>query len=282
LPISPLNSFNNIPGNTEPVQPLRVGLVDRYGGNMPSGWTRLILEKFEYPFTVVYPSDIDAGNLKAKYDVLVFTAGMYSDAGGGRGGGFGGSPDTTLIPAEYRRQMGRVSAETSVPALKTFVEAGGRIVAIGSSIALGKAMGLPIENYMADASGRAYPGEKYYIPGSLLEVKLDTSATIATGMNPRPAVMFDASPVMKLVPDAAAKGLRPLATFDSKTPLLSGWAWGQELLEGGTAMAEASIGKGKLWLFGPEVLFRSQAHGTYKLFLNALDGGFERPRKAIQ
>jgi hypothetical protein len=169
-----------------------------------------------------------------------------------------------------------------VPALKTFVEAGGRIVAIGSSIGLGKAMGLPIENYLTEANGRPYAGEKYYIPGSLLEVAIDTSATIATGMNPRPSVMFDNSPVMKLGPDAAAKGVRVLATFDTDKPLTSGWAWGQELLKGGVAMAEAKMGQGTMWLFGPEILFRTQPHGTYKLFLNALDGGFQRPTKPLQ
>jgi hypothetical protein len=101
-------------------------------------------------------------------------------------------------------------------------------------------------------------------------------------MAPRPAVMFDNSPVMKLGADAAAKGVKVLATFDNSTPLLSGWAWGQELLKDGVAMAEATMGKGSIWLYGPEILFRSQAHGTYKLFLNALDGGFKRPTKAMQ
>jgi len=205
---------------------------------------------------------------------------MFSEAAAGRG--FGGSPDTTLIPAEYRKELGRLSSEKSAASLKAFAEAGGRVVAIGSSIGIGKAMGLPIDNYMADANGRPYPGEKYYIPGSVLEVKVDTTATIAAGMPPRPAVMFDNSPVMKLGPDAAAKGVRPLAVFDTPTPLRSGWAWGQELLKDGVAMAEATIGKGTVWLFGPEILFRSQAHGTYKLFLNALDGGFKRPTAALQ
>ena len=272
---------NSKPSGLQPVQPLRIGLVDRYGGNMPSGWTRLILEKFEFGYSSVYPMEVDAGNLKAKYDVLVMTDGIFS-AQAGPGAGFGGSPDTTLIPPEYRKQLGRLSAEKSAPQLKTFVEAGGRIVAIGSSINVGKAMGLPIENYLTEANGRAYAGEKYYIPGSLLEVKVDTSLTIATGMNPRPSVMFDNSPVMKLGSDAAAKGVRALAVFDSSTPLTSGWAWGQELLKGGVAMAEATMGKGTLWLFGPEILFRSQSHGTYKLFLNALDGGFQRPVKPLQ
>ena len=271
---------NRKPGAAQPVQSLRIALIDRYGGNMPTGWTRLLLEKFEFAYTTIYPQDVDAGNLKAKYDVIVVTDGMFSEAGAGRG--FGGSPDTTLIPAEFRRTIGRISPEKSVPALKTFVEAGGRIVAIGSSIGLGKAMGLPIENYLTEANGRPYAGEKYYIPGSLLEVAIDTSATIATGMNPRPSVMFDNSPVMKLGPDATAKGVRVLATFDTDKPLTSGWAWGQELLKGGVAMAEAKMGQGTMWLFGPEILFRTQPHGTYKLFLNALDGGFQRPTKPLQ
>jgi hypothetical protein len=47
-------------------------------------------------------------------------------------------------------------------------------------------------------------------------------------------------------------------------------------------MAEATIGKGTVWMFGPEILFRSQAHGTYKLFLNALEGGLKRPAKSVQ
>ena len=219
-------------------------------------------------------------DLRAKYDVIVFTDGMIS-AQAGPGGGFGGSPDTTLIPAEFRKMLGRVS-ERTVPQLKAFLEAGGRIVTIGSSTALGKQLGLPIDNYLVGENGRPLPGEKYYIPGSLLEVAVDTSATIATGLPPRPAVMFDNSPVMKLGPDAAAKGVRAIATFDTDKPLRSGWAWGQELLKGGVAMAEAKVGQGSLWLFGPEVLFRAQSHGTFKLLLNALDGGFERPTKAMQ
>ena len=42
---------------------------------MPSGWTRLILEQFEFPFEVVYPPQLDAGDLKSKFDVLVFVDG---------------------------------------------------------------------------------------------------------------------------------------------------------------------------------------------------------------
>jgi hypothetical protein len=269
---------NAKPSGAQPVKPMRIALVDRYGGSMPTGWTRLVMEQFEFPYTVVYPQELDRGNLKAKYDVIVLTDGMISDGTGRGGGGFGASQDTMLTPAPYRNRLGRITPDKTVPQLKAFLEAGGRVVTIGSSIALGKQIGLPIDNFLVDG-GKAIGREKYYIPGSLLEVKMDTTATVTSGMPAHPIVMFDNSPVMKLGPDAAAKGVRPLATFDTDTPLRSGWAWGQNYLKGGVSMAEATVGKGTLYLFGPEILFRGQPHGTFKLLLNALTEGYDRPIK---
>ena len=62
-------------GEAMKLKPIRIGLYDQYGGLMPSGWTRWILEQFEFPFEVVYPQTLDAGDLKSKFDVLVFVDG---------------------------------------------------------------------------------------------------------------------------------------------------------------------------------------------------------------
>ena len=35
-------------------------------------------------------------------------------------------------------------------------------------------------------------------------------------------------------------------------------------------MVETNVGKGRLFLMAPEILFRSQPHGNYKLFFNGL------------
>jgi hypothetical protein len=35
-------------------------------------------------------------------------------------------------------------------------------------------------------------------------------------------------------------------------------------------MADAAIGRGRVFLFGNELLFRSQPHGDFLLFFNAL------------
>jgi hypothetical protein len=75
-------------------------------------------------------------------------------------------------------------------------------------------------------------------------------------------------PEFRLKPDASLSGVKPVAWFDSDKPLRSGWAWGQKYLQDGVAVAEARVGKGRLFLFGPEITFRGQPHGTFKFLFN--------------
>ncbi|HEU5173282.1 MAG TPA: M14 metallopeptidase family protein [Gemmatimonadaceae bacterium] len=257
------------PSSAVAIAPKRIALWDTYGGSMPSGWTRFLLEQFGYDFDVVYPQDIDAGNLNAKYDVVILPAGAYSTRGESR------RADTTGIPAEYRRMLGRLTPEHSAPTLRQFLEAGGTVITIGSSTSLAYTLGLPVANQLVTQETdrvRDLTAEEYYIPGSLLEVTVDTTAGVTAGMPRHVDVMFDESPVFKLASDAEARGVKPLAWFATATPLRSGWAWGQQYLERGVAAAEAKIGRGTLYLYGPEVLFRAQPHGTFKLVFNALTG----------
>ncbi|HSA54292.1 MAG TPA: M14 metallopeptidase family protein, partial [Gemmatimonadaceae bacterium] len=257
----------------------RVALWDQYGGSMPSGHTRWLLEQFEFPFEVVFPPTLDQGNLRSKYDVIVFVTGAIPSADGGQGGGGGrggGGPSPESIPAEFRDQLGRVSPQT-IPHLKAFLEAGGTVITIGSSTNLAGHLGLPVGDYMVErlpnGTERSLPSDKYYIPGSLLRVTVDTALTVATGVRREVDVMFDDSPVFRLEPDAMSKGVKPIAWFATDRPLRSGWAWGQNYLQGGTAMLQAEVGTGKLYMFGPEILFRGQPHGTFKFFFNGIFGG---------
>ncbi|MCA9769043.1 MAG: M14 family zinc carboxypeptidase [Gemmatimonadales bacterium] len=256
------------------VRPLRVGLWDRYGGSMPSGWTRWIFEQYGVPFEVVYPQRLDAGDLARDFDVLVFVDGAIPPAGGrgGRFGGGGGGNDR--LPEEYRDRTGSITAETTIPALRAFVEGGGRIITIGSSTALVDHFGLPVTNHLVerqpDGSDQRLSRDKYYVPGSLLEVTVNPRVAVSAGADSTATVMFDNSPVFSLPPDAAARGIRPVAWFGSATPLRSGWAYGQGYLENGVTMFEADLGKGRLYAYGPEVLFRAQPEGTYRFVFNAL------------
>src|SRR5207237_6334768 len=120
-----------------PLRPVRIGLWDQYGGSMPSGWTRWIFEQYEFPFEVVFPQMLDAGNLNAKYDVLVFVDGAIPMRDGAGGGGFGGQPAPDSVPAEFRGSLGRLTVSKTVPELKKFVDNGGAILTIGTSTVLG-------------------------------------------------------------------------------------------------------------------------------------------------
>jgi len=258
-------------GETFQLRPIKIGLWDRYGGSMPSGWTRWILEQYEFPFEVVYPKALDAGNLNKKFDALLFVDGAIPESdrpAGGRFGGGGGSPED--VPAEFQHMLGNVTVATTVPQIKSFVENGGTVITIGSSTALAQHLGLPIRNAMTEernGQSRPLPQDKYYIPGSVLSVAVDNTQPIAHGMDKRVDVFFDNSPSFSIGSGATVK---KVAWFDSKAPLRSGWAWGQDLLENTTAIAEADVGKGKAFFFGPEVLFRAQPHGTFKFVFNGL------------
>jgi hypothetical protein len=271
-------------GEALKLKPIKIGLYDTYGGSMPSGWTRWIFEQYEFPFERVWPSTLDAGDLKSKFDVLVFPDGAIRRGGAeGRGGGRGGFTAASVdsVPAEYREWVGRISDEKTLPQLKKFVESGGSIVTIGSSTSVAEVFGIPVRNYLTekgpDGRDRALPREKFFIPGSLLKVNVDNTNPLAYGMPSQIDVVFDNSPVFKLEPDAGLKHTSPVAWFSGAEPLSSGWAWGQQYLDGGTAVAEAAVGEGKVFMLGPEVAFRSQPHGTFKLLFNGLYYGSAKP-----
>jgi hypothetical protein len=253
----------------------RIALWDQYGGSAESGWTRWILEQFEFPFARVYAPELDAGNLNAKYDVLILPQGAVPAAGGGGrggrgGGGRGGEQSDADLPAEYKSQLGRVTAETTLPQIKTFLDNGGTVIAIGTSaMNLAQQLKLPVENHLVE-NGAPIPPAKYFVPGSVLTAKVDTLHPLAAGMRERTDVFFDNNPVFTLGPGADAAGLKAFAWFDSPAPLHSGWAWGQQYLNGGVVAIDAPVGKGHLVLYGPEILQRAQPHGTFKLLFNAI------------
>jgi len=263
-------------GDAMKLKPVRIGLWDQYGGSMPSGWTRWLFAQYEFPFEVVFPGTLDAGNLNAKYDVLVFVDGGIPerDGGTGGGGGFGAQPPADSIPAEFRSMLGRVTVSKTVPELKKFAENGGTVLTIGSSTALGHHLGLPIRDALvervAGGAERPLPREKYYIPGSILEARIDNTQPLAYGMGEHAMVFYDESPAFRLQPEAAMKGVRPIAWYDGPTPLRSGWAWGQQYLDQAVSIIEAQVGKGHVVLFGNEVNWRGQPHGTFKLLFNGV------------
>jgi len=255
------------PAALQRVRPARIALWDQYGGSITSGWARFVLEQFEFPYEVVYPQTIDAGNLIAKYDVLILPDGATFARPNSRGGQ---RIDPDDIPAEYRDRLGSLTVAKSIPQLQEFLNAGGTILAVGSATELGTQLQLPIANALVDSAGRALPRTRFYVPGSILSMRVDTTAELAQGMRPVTDFYYDNAPAFRLLPSAEARGVKRIVWIDGPTPLRSGWAWGQRYLSGVTEVLEAPVGKGRLVLYGPDPYFRSQPHGTFKLLFNGI------------
>lgn len=240
----------------KPVNRPRIALWDQYGGSSESGWIRYILEGFEIPYDTVFPPELDAGNLRGKYDVIILPRGAVPDSlrESER------DRDVLNVPAEWQARRGRFTIARTLPQLRAFLEEGGRIIAIGTSNSLAMHLGLPIQM-------PRFKREEFYVPGSVLALKVDTTESLAAGMPAEAMALFDQDPFF--VVGAPSPSIRVVATYPDR-PLRSGWAWGQEKMAGAAAMLDVGVGKGRLFMFGPEITFRSQPHGTYKFLFNAL------------
>ncbi len=296
-------------GEAFKLKPVRVGLWDRYGGSQDSGHIRWMFEQaFPTPYQLVYPPALDAGGLNQKFDVLIFPEGGIPGGGGrgGRGGGGGGRNGGATagtgaapggaqanaapaagggaagpgrggrgggrgnVPDEFKDEIGNVSLATTGPQLRSFVEGGGSLVAIGGSSSFGYYLGLPMTDALTETvegTQRRIPNTKFYVPGSVLEASVDTTLPIAYGLPPKVDMFFSNSPAFRVQKDAHTQ---PIAWYASAEPLRSGWAWGQQYLNGAVAAVESDVGKGKVYLFGPEITFRGQPHGTFKFLFNAI------------
>lgn len=251
-------------------QPLRLGLLDIYGGSMPSGWIRWLLEQFRFDFNVVYPKEIDAGKLIERYDVLILPSRSIPPVGAT----ISQRIKEEDVPEEDRFRLGAVGEKQAIPRIREFLGAGGRVVALGTGANLAYHLEVPVRNMLTEVTPeggrRELPAEKFYIPGSILKVRVDTSLSANAGFGASADVYFEKSPVFAISTDALAGGqVRPLAWYET-APLRSGWAWGQAYLENGVAAFEANVGKGKLLVFGPEITFRAQSHGTFRWLFNQL------------
>jgi hypothetical protein len=247
--------------------PVRVGLWDQYGGSTSSGWMRWVLEQYEFPHERVYARALDAGNLADLFDVIL----LPDDAVPGR---VDRTPLPDRIPEEYRGMLGTISWARTVPRLREFVEAGGTVVAVGDATVMAEQLGVPVTSALvgATSNGETRPlrASEFFIPGSVLRVTVDNTTPVGFGFARHVDVFFDSSPAFRLDPGAAERGVRTVASYASPAVLRSGWAHGAHHLAGAVAALEAPVGKGRVVLFGPEIVHRAQPHGTFKFLFNSI------------
>lgn len=241
----------------------RIALYDQFGGLMPVGWTRWVLEKFEIPSTTVYASQLDRGGWLKSYDAVVFSDGSVTAENAAS------APIRREdVAPKYAHMVGGVTAEKTMPQVARFAREGGTVIGVGSGAGIGAQMDLPAKNHLVETVGgqeKALPSTKFYVAGSILSMKVDPTEPLAFGAPEKVDVMFNKSPVFSL-PDSA----KPIGSYEGKDVLRSGWALGQSSLDGGAAIASFEQGEGRVVLIGPDVIFRGGASASYRFLLNSL------------
>ncbi len=287
------HGVDEAPGETSPVKPVRIGLFDRYGGNMATGWTQWVLEQFEFPVELVFGQRIHDGSLRQNFDVLMFQTGIpfpRGDSGRVQRALRRGRPSqiskgdleklTAALPpfedwSNAADRLVGLDAKKAVPALREFVESGGVVLAFGSQAeAVIKHLELPIEvgTYIEGENGepRRTRRSEFFIPTSLVRARVDASDPLGYGTPEELAMVYRRSPVFTFEEDA--RGVDVLARYAEDDILMSGWAIGEEHLADKAAVVRVKMGKGLVGLYGPDVLFRGQPQASFKLVFNALLG----------
>ncbi len=227
----------------------RIGLYRSWMADIDEGWTRWLLDQFGFAYTSLRNSDIQAGNLHSRFDCIVF-ADEEPDA-------IENGHDPGTMPQQYTGGLGEAGGR----ALREFGRAGGTLVFLNDAAEYAvQRLGLPgLKNVVANL-----PSEDFYSPGSLLNVRLDTSDPLTRGLPAEIPIWSEHSPVW----NADAEG--SIAKYPESGILASGWLLGGRRIAGQTALIHQRYGAGNVVLFGMRPQYRAQSYLTFKLFFNAL------------
>ncbi|MBA2703421.1 MAG: hypothetical protein H0U60_06180 [Blastocatellia bacterium] len=255
----------------------KLGLYKSHVAAIDEGWTRWVLDQQHYKYSSPEDAEIRAGSLNAKYNSIVIPD---------------QKPETILngytlgtMPREYTGGLG----QAGVTALREFVEQGGTLVCFNRASAFAiEQFKLPLRDVAGDWSEK-----EFFVPGSILQIELDTLDPIAGDMPKESIAWVEDSPVFEVFPGTAGVppavsalreaadtvptispvSVRIIARYPTnKNPLLSGWLLGGDRIKGKAALVEVTMGKGRIILFGFRPQYRGQSLATYPLFFNAIRG----------
>ena len=249
------------------LSPLRVGLYKRFaGGNMDEGWTRFLFDQWGIPYTRVEASEIVAGGLNEKYDVMLFADDNLNAIVGGSGGATPSPYAGATYPPEYNATLG----EAGVESLRDFVRNGGHLVLLDGATTLAtERFGIPVRNPLLGLDDR-----EFFVPGSTLRVQMDTSHPLAYGMPEEALIVFFESTAFDISNSASNDQISVVAEYGDRDLMKGGWLDGEQHLANQAALVDVGYGMGRIALIGFRAQNRAQAHGTFKVLFNALyEGG---------
>jgi len=246
-----------------PIKPgVRVGIYQSARGNMDEGWTRYVFDTFNAPYESLRDAAINETNLRTSYDAIVLPS------------------DRSREPADSGAptvEGGAGISEKGFVNLARFVDDGGTLICFdGSCGSLIKRWKLPLRNVL-----EGLRSSDFYCPGSILRLNVDTSDPIARTMSKESDAYFINSSAFEItdtpgvIHDAPQTPwpTRVIARYAKENVLRSGWLLGEAKIKDRVALAEVTMGKGRVLLFAFRPQHRGQTWGTFPFIWNAINSG---------
>jgi hypothetical protein len=230
----------------------RVGIYRSYNRPMDEGWTRWMFDVNRIPFTSIVDKEVRAGNLNARFDVIILP-----DQNAGQ--------MTRGVSQNYPDSLQGGLGTAGAAALASFVENGGTLLAFNeaSNYAI-ETLKLPVKNVLAGVRNT-----EFYAPGSILAVEIKRDSPIAAKMTaPVPAIWFENGPAFEITDPARAIAVASYPA--SGDVLLSGWLLGGAKLSGKAALVDVTVGRGHAVLYGFRPQYRGQSMATQPLIWGAI------------
>jgi hypothetical protein len=226
----------------------RVGVYQSYVPSTEEGWTRFVLDQYEFQHEPIWEWAVRETDLPRRFDVIVIPHQTVRQIQRG------------FNSATYSKRYSGGLGDVGVEKLLDFANSGGTLIVWdGSARWATRHFDLPVVNVLAGLTN-----SDFFSPGSLLDIRINTDHPIGYGMPENAAALFMNGPAWRL------KQGQSIAEFSEEKPLLSGLLIGSDKIAGTTALATVPMGRGQIIMFGFRPHFRAQARGTYKLFFNSI------------
>jgi hypothetical protein len=242
----------------EPKQAVRMPRVALYqpwtGGNIDEGWTRWVLEQYEFPYTTIHNAEMRAGGLRRKFDAIILADQTPREIVDGNLG--------SAIRPEYRGGIGDIGVDS----LQRFVSDGGTLIALGA------ASDLVVDRFPVPVRDqkRALRRDQHFAPGTILRIQIDTSHPLGYGMAADTFGFYNNSPFFTLVDGFNANKASVIARYPNEEVVASGWLRGEDAMAGRAAVVAVDFKPGHIVLFGLRPQHRAQTHATFPMLFNSL------------
>jgi hypothetical protein len=263
----------------------RVALYEPWTANIDQGWTQWLLDYYKIPYVLIHNDDFQQANLASRFDTILLARQSASSILHGFRSGEPATGRDPKMPLSLQAKMLQRPEYTGgigiagLYHLDSFVREGGTLIALDSATELPiQFFPLSVRNVVRSSvrssrsDGDAMP--RFYCPGSLIRITVDTSHPLAFGM-PKETTAFSTGGhafEISLLPrlNKGEREIRSVARYASSNLLASGWVSGEKAVLDKHILLEARHGQGRVILFGFRPQFRGQSFGTFKFLLNAI------------